>query len=81
MSSAAASARITGPLEKAVSSTFADAVVLAGVLLELHLHLDAHDAVIVLLQTAELLGHVLAEPVGHLAVPSRDHNLHVNLLN
>jgi hypothetical protein len=24
---------------------------------------------------------VLAEPVGHLAVPSRDHNLHVNLLN
>jgi hypothetical protein len=55
--------------------------VLPGVLLELHLHLDAHDAVIVLLQTAELLGHVLAEPVGHLAVPSRDHNLHVNLLN
>ena len=35
----------------------------------------------VLLQAAELLGHVLAEPVGHLAVPPRDHNLHVNLLN
>ena len=56
-------------------------VVLAGVLLELHLHLDAHDPVVVLLQTCELLRDMFAEPIGHLAVPSRDHNLHVNLLN
>ena len=81
MSSAAASARITGPLEKAVSSTFVDRSCWRGFFSSSDLHLDAHDAVIVLLQTAELLGHVLAEPVGHLAVPSRDHNLHVNLLN
>ena len=57
------------------------AVVLARVLLELHLHLDPHDAVVVLLQTGELLRDMFAEPIGHLAVPSRDHNLHVNLLN
>ena len=57
------------------------AIVLARVLLELHLHLDPHDAVVVLLQTGELLRDMFAEAIGHLAVPSRDHNLHVNLLN
>jgi hypothetical protein len=56
------------------------AIVLARVLLELHLNLDPHDAVVVLLQTGELLRDVFAKPVGHLAVPSCDHNLHVNLL-
>ena len=56
-------------------------IVLARVLLELHLHLDPDDPVIMLLQTGEFLRDMFAEPIRHLAVPSRDHNLHVNLLS
>ena len=56
-------------------------IVLTRVPLALHLDLDPHDPVIVLLQAGELLRDVLAEPVRHLAVPTRDHNLHVNLLS
>ena len=64
-----------------MSWTAYGSVVLARVLLVLDLDLDPDDPVVVLLQPGELLLDVLAEPVGHLAVPSRDHNLHVNLLS
>ena len=55
LSSAAASARITGPFEKAVSSTLIGAVVLSRVAFALDLDLDPDDAVIVLLEPGELL--------------------------
>ena len=54
-------------------------IVLAGVALLLDLDVHPHDAMIVLLQPGQLLRYVTAEPIRHLAVPARDHDLHVNL--
>ena len=47
-----------------------------GVLLQLHLDLDAHDAVVVLLEPSELLLHVLPEPVRDLAPAALDDDVH-----
>jgi hypothetical protein len=55
------------------------AVVLARVALTLDLDLDPHDAVVVLLESRQLLGDVTPESIRQLAVPTRDHNFHVNL--
>src|SRR4029079_6891777 len=54
-------------------------IVLTGVSLLLDLDLHPDDPVIVLLEAGQLLFDVTAEPVGHLAVPSIDHNVHVDL--
>jgi hypothetical protein len=54
-------------------------VVLSRVAFALHLDLDPHDPVIVLLQPGELLGHVGSKPVRQLDVATRDDNFHVNL--
>ena len=51
----AASARITGPLETAVSSTLHGSVVLARIALVLDLHLDPDDSMVVLLESSQLL--------------------------
>ena len=79
MSSAAASARITGPLEKAVSSTRTARSCWRGLRSLLDLDLDPDDPVVVLLEPGQLLLDMTAEPVGELAVPTGDHNVHVNL--
>src|SRR6185295_14147377 len=55
------------------------ALALARVRFAVDLDLHPHDAVIVLLESGELLLDVAAIPVGDLAVPSGDHYIHVNL--
>jgi hypothetical protein len=53
--------------------------VLPRVALVLDLDLDADDAMVVLLESRELLRDVTAKAIRQLAVPTRDHNFHVNL--
>ena len=79
LSPAAASARITGPLGESRELQPDGPVPLARVGLAVDLHLDSHDAVVVLLQPGQLLLNVTAIPVGDLAVPAGDHYIHVNL--
>jgi hypothetical protein len=52
------------------------AVGLSRVALLLDLHLDADDAMVVLLQSGELLPDVFAELVRQLAVPTVEHDVH-----
>jgi hypothetical protein len=76
LSSAAASARTTGPLVCRVISTRLALIVLSFVPLGRYLDLDPNHPVIQLFQPSDFFVHVRTERIRHCAVAGFDDNIH-----
>jgi hypothetical protein len=68
-----------GPLREGCQLHPDGSIVLARIALVLDLDLDLDDAMVVLLESGQLLLDVTPEPIRQFAASTRDHNFHVNL--